>query len=357
VGVRSRALESLVLTPEFWRGRRVLVTGHTGFKGSWLCMWLGALQARVAGLALQPPTQPSLFDASGLGAELASRDARGDVRDAGAVERAFADHQPEVVFHMAAQSLVRESYRRPAETFATNVMGTVNCLEAARETPSLRALVVVTSDKCYRNRGGTAGYREGDPLGGDDPYSASKAAAELATHAYRQAFFSGQGALVASARAGNVIGGGDWAAERLVPDAARAFAAARPLAIRNPASTRPWQHVLEPLRGYLDLAERLHAAADVQPVSRVADGLAARWGAGARWQKEGSGTASSTLHEAAELALDAGKARAELGWRPALPLDSALDWVVDWYKQFAGGAKARALTLEQITRYQALCAR
>jgi CDP-glucose 4,6-dehydratase len=354
------------MTPAFWNGRAVLVTGHTGFKGSWLCLWLKALGARVSGLALEPPTSPNLYQASALADEMGSR--KGDVRDSETVNKAFEETRPEVVFHMAAQSLVRESYRRPVETFETNVLGTVHCLEAARRAPSVRAVVIVTTDKCYRNRGKREGYRETDELGGDDAYSASKAAAELATHAYRQSFFNdATAALVASARAGNVVGGGDWAAERLVPDAMRSFAAAQPLSIRHPNATRPWQHVLEPLRGYLMLAERLHAgernAADAwnfgpdpegtRPVSWIAEQLTKRWGESARWRAG----ESEPMHEAAELALDSAKARAGLGWGPVLSLEVALDWVVDWYRAFSRGAHARALTLEQISRYQAICAR
>jgi CDP-glucose 4,6-dehydratase len=340
----------------------VLVTGHTGFKGGWLCWWLKQLGANVAGVALDPSTTPSLFDASGLSSAVAS--VKGDVRDPAAMAAAFRDHRPEVVFHMAAQSLVRESYRSPAETISTNVDGTVNCLEAARHCASVRAVVVVTTDKCYRNPGAGHAFREEDELGGDDPYAASKACAEMVTQAYRKSFFHERGAaLVASVRAGNVIGGGDWAADRLVPDAVRAFAAARPVRVRNPEATRPWQHVLEPLRGYLLLAERLHAGergtarawnfgpdqADARPVSWIADQLVRRWGGVARWQRDAAGQP----HEAAALALDSSRARAELGWRPVLPLDKALDWVVEWYQTFASRG-ARQVTLEQIARYQAL---
>ena len=362
MGVGARPLEGLVMTPAFWSARPVLVTGHTGFKGSWLCWWLKLLGARVAGLALDPPTSPSLFDASGLARAVGS--AQGDVRDLEAMNTAFRDHRPEVVFHLAAQSLVRESFRSPVETFTTNVVGTVNCLEAARNCQSVRAVVVVTTDKCYRNHGSRRGYREDDELGGDDPYAASKACAEFVTQAYRKSFFEARGgALVASARAGNVIGGGDWAADRLVPDAMRAFASARPVRIRNPESTRPWQHVLDPLRGYLVLAERLHAgesgaamawnfgpdAADTRPVSWIVNQLARRWGGDAGWQRD----AGEQPPETAELVLDSSKARAELGWRPALPLEKALDWVVEWYRTFASRG-VREITLEQIARYQAL---
>ena len=350
------------MTSAFWRGRPVLVTGHTGFKGGWLCWWLTHLGAKVAGFALDPPTAPSLFEASGLSSAVTS--IRNDVRDAAAMAAAFRKHRPEVVFHMAAQSLVRESYLRPTETFSTNVEGTVNCLEAARHCDAVRAVVVVTTDKCYRNPGAGRAFREDDELGGDDPYAASKACAELVTQAYRKSFFNERGAtLVASVRAGNVIGGGDWAADRLVPDAMRAFAAAQPLRVRNPGSTRPWQHVLEPLRGYLLLAERLHAGeraaakawnfgpdqSDARPVSWVVDQIVRRWGSAACWQRD----ATEQPHEAVALALDSDRARTELGWRPALPLDKALDWVVEWYQTFASRG-ARAVTLEQIARYQTL---
>jgi len=353
------------MTPGFWRGRPVLVTGHTGFKGAWLCWWLQHLGARTAGLALDPPTSPSLFEASGLARSMHSM--KGDVRDLATVEAVFRGHRPEIVIHMAAQSLVRESYRDPVGTFGTNVLGTVNCLEAARRSESVRSMLVVTTDKCYRNVGSNRRYRESDELGGDDPYAASKACAEFVTAAYRKSFFDTHGeALVASARAGNVIGGGDWAADRLVPDAMRAFSTAQPVRIRNPGATRPWQHVLEPLHGYLMLAERLHAGdrsaagawnfgpdpADVQAVSRIVDGLIGRWGGSATTQRD----EGAQPHEAMALALDSSKARTELGWRPALGLEKALDWVVDWYKAIAGSGAARAITLEQIGRYQAMLA-
>lgn len=358
------ALENLAVTPEFWKGRAVLITGHTGFKGSWLCWWLEHLGAKVAGLALDPPTSPSLFELSGLARAMAS--VKCDVRDLAAVEAVFGAHRPEIVIHMAAQSLVRESYRDPVGTFGTNVAGTVHCLEAARRCESVRAVLVVTTDKCYLNIGSSRGYCETDELGGEDPYAASKACAELVTRAYRRSYFGARegGALVASARAGNVIGGGDWAADRLIPDAMRAFSVSQPVRIRNPGSTRPWQHVLEPLRGYLILAERLHAGdqvaasawnfgpdpADVQPVSRIVDGLIGRWGGRAAAQRD----EGPHPHEAVVLALNSSKARTELGWHPVLGLEKALDWVVEWYKAIADGNDARAITLEQIGRYQAM---
>jgi CDP-glucose 4,6-dehydratase len=347
-----------------WRGRPVLVTGHTGFKGSWLCWWLKALGAEVSGIALEPPTRPSLFEASGLGTEMRSH--LQDVRDAERFAALVRSERPAIIFHLAAQSLVREGYRQPAATFATNVMGTVNCLEAARGCEGVRAIVVVTSDKCYEEVPSARPYREADPLGGHDPYAASKAAAEIATQAYRRSFFEQGAALVASARAGNVIGGGDWATDRLVPDAVRAFAAGKPLSVRNPRATRPWQHVLEPLRGYLMLGERLlaqdrSAAAawnfgpaeeDTRPVSWVADRLVASWGEGAHWTPDGA----AHPREAPQLQLDSGKAVRELGWRPVLRLEPALEWVAAWHRAVASGRSAKAVTLEQIEDYRMRCA-
>jgi CDP-glucose 4,6-dehydratase len=355
----------MALNPAFWRGRAVLVTGHTGFKGGWLCWWLKQLGAEVTGLALDPPGAPSLYEGTALAQAIDSR--RGDVRDPAAVAAAFEQRRPEIVFHLAAQALVRRSYREPVETFATNVLGTVNCLEAARACASVRALVVVTSDKCYRERGPGAAHAESDPLGGRDPYAASKACAEIATGAYRESFFTprARGALVASARAGNVIGGGDWAEDRLVPDLMRAFAGGRAAAIRNPGATRPWQHVLDALHGYLILGERLHAGErdaaaawnfgpggeSVRAVSWVADGLVRRWGGAAAWTH----AREESVAEAEELRLDSARARERLGWRPQLALEEALDWVVEWHKADLPGADARDLTLRQIERFQARC--
>lgn len=363
MGEGQPALESVVMTPGFWRGRRVLVTGHTGFKGGWLCLWLRQLGADVAGYALPPDTEPSLFEAAGVGS--AVRSTIGDVRDAQTLARTVRDHDTEFIFHLAAQALVRRSYARPVETFATNVMGTVNALEAARACPSVRVAVIVTSDKCYENRERARGYRESDPLGGRDPYSASKACAELATQAWRLSFSGDRHApLVASARAGNVLGGGDWAEDRLLPDIVRALASGAPAEIRNPASTRPWQHVLDPLAAYLLLAQRLHedgppltGAWNFGPLPReartvhwIADKACRLWGAGARWK---AAPKKSQPHEARLLSLDAAKARRKLGWRPRLPVDETLRWTVDWYKAFhSGPARARRVTEEQIARFQ-----
>jgi CDP-glucose 4,6-dehydratase len=355
---------------EVWNGRRVFVTGHTGFKGAWLSLWLQRMGAEPTGFALEPPTRPSLFALAEVGKGMG--EVRGDVRDLPALTDALCDSRAEVVFHLAAQSLVRASYDDPVGTYATNVMGTVNLLEAVRRSPDVRAVVIVTSDKCYQNREWPWGYREYEPMGGRDPYASSKGCAELVTGAYRASFFGADNApgadrapLVASGRAGNVIGGGDWARDRLVPDAMSAFAEGRPLAVRNPHAVRPWQHVLAPLHGYLLLAERLlageRAAAegwnfgpaeeDARSVAEIVGGLAQRWGTGARWSVEGG----EHPHEASYLKLDSSKARSLLGFHPRLPLDVALDWVVEWTRGWASepGA-ARRLTLEQIERFEGL---
>ena len=256
MAIGQGALEELDMNTHFWQGKRVLITGHTGFKGSWLALWLQSLGTNVLGYALQSPTQPSLFEIAGVENDMTSK--VGDIRDLEQLRAVFLEFNPEIVFHLAAQSLVRYSYNNPVETYSTNVMGTVNLLEAARATSSVRAIVMITSDKCYENQEWVWGYRENEPMGGFDPYSNSKGCAELVTAAYRKSFFQYQGASLASARAGNVIGGGDWALDRLIPDAIAAFIAHRPVLIRNPHAIRPWQHVLEPLSGYMLLAERLY---------------------------------------------------------------------------------------------------
>lgn len=355
-------MEGLV-SPD-WHGRRVLVTGDTGFKGSWLALWLDAMGAKVSGFALPPPTAPSLFETARIG-ELIDH-IEGDVRDPHAVGDAFAAADPEVVFHLAAQPLVRLSYQEPAETYATNVMGTVHVLEAARHSPSVRAIICVTSDKCYENREWIWPYRECDPMGGYDPYSSSKGCAEIAISAWRRSFFAEDGPLLASARAGNVIGGGDWAADRLVPDLVRAFEAGTAPLIRSPRSVRPWQHVLEALRGYIMLAERLLAGErefadgwnfgpsdeDARPVSWIVDRMRAAWGG----EATGAGLDDRPgLHEAGLLRLDSSKARSALGWQPALGLEEALDWIADWHSRVNAGADTRDITLAQIGDYQARC--
>jgi CDP-glucose 4,6-dehydratase len=352
---------------DIWRGKRVFLTGHTGFKGGWLALWLTELGAVVRGYALDPATEPSLFNT----ARLASRidDVRGDICDAKRLESSMQAFQPEVVLHMAAQPLVRYSYDDPIGTYETNVIGTAKVLDAVRRTPTVRAVVSVTTDKCYENREWHWGYRESDPLGGYDPYSSSKACAELVTAAFRQSYFpvermKDHGVAVATARAGNVIGGGDWATDRLIPDLVRAFVAGTPAAIRRPLSIRPWQHVLEPLDGYLRLAEGLltgeprYASAynfgptedDAQPVEWIVNKMVELWGDGASWEYDNA----SFVHEAGYLKLDASRARAELGWRPRLRLETALAWLVEWYKNCQTGRDMQAVTIEQIARYEAL---
>lgn len=323
-----------------YRDRRVLVTGHTGFKGSWLVLWLTELGARVTGVSLAPQSDPNHWDLLGLRID----DRRLDIRDANAVKRVVADARPDCVFHLAAQPLVRRSYVDPVDTWSTNVMGTVNVLEACRSVGVVRAIVAVTTDKCYENDGGTVPYRENDRLGGHDPYSASKAAAELAAASYRAAFMAVlESPLLATARAGNVIGGGDWGEDRLIPDLARARASGVPVGIRSPGATRPWQHVLDCLAGYLLLGANLLAGRaefacawnfgpdsnETRTVSQVLAGFEAHW-PGLRWH------ASDTngLHEATALSLDSTRARTLLGWRPAWPLDEALAKTASWYRQF-----------------------
>ncbi len=344
----------------FWGGKCVLVTGHTGFKGSWLSLWLRELGASVVGYALAPPTQPSLFDAAHVGEGLVSVQA--DVRDLEALLEIMRAYRPVVVFHLAAQSLVRVSYRSPVETYATNVLGTVNVLEAVRQAGGVRAVVNVTSDKCYENNDLVRSCREVDAMGGYDPYSSSKGCAELVTAAYRRSFFAeGTGTAVASARAGNVIGGGDWAVDRLAPDCIRAIECGRAVVVRNPLAVRPWQHVLEPLGGYLLLAQKLFAGGadfaegwnfgplerDALPVSEIATRLTALWGDGARWEVDGG----LHPHEASYLRLDCSKSHERLGWSPRLDVQRALEWVVDWHKRFRNGQDARELCLRQIRKY------
>ena len=354
-----RAVEMLV-NPAAWTGRRVFVTGHTGFKGGWLALWLDRLGAEVTGFALAPPTNPSLFEQ----ARLADRVTHitGDIRDAAAFDDALQAARPELVFHLAAQPLVRTSYATPVETYATNVMGTVHLLDSARRLDGLAGLVCVTSDKCYDNREWDRPYRETDPMGGHDPYSSSKGAAELAIDSFRRSYFT-DGPLVASVRAGNVIGGGDWAEDRLVPDIVRAMLADEVPQIRAPRSVRPWQHVLDALAGYLAVGERLLAGdravatawnfgpadEDTQPVSWIVDEMLRAWGGG-DWETPDA----AHPHEAAMLKLDSGKARAELGWAPRLSLSDALDWVVTWHKAVADGIDARAVSLGQLNDYAAI---
>lgn len=345
----------------FWQGRRVLVTGHTGFKGSWLSIWLHRMGSVVRGIALPPATSPSLFDRARLAEDMDHVVA--DVGDLDAMRKHIGGFAPEIVLHLAAQALVRPSYEDPVGTMRTNVMGTAHVLEAVRHTPSVRAVVVVTSDKCYENREWVWGYRENEAMGGHDPYSASKGCAELVTAAFRRSFLGGKVA-VATARAGNVIGGGDWAQDRLIPDAMTAFTGKRRVVIRNPASIRPWQHVLESLSGYLTLAERLYkdgetfadgwnfgpSAKDSRSVREVIDTVVSLWGDGAGWEL----AQGAQPHEARTLRLDCAKAQALLGWQPRTGLDAALRWTVRWYQDFARGADAREITLRDIAEFETL---
>jgi CDP-glucose 4,6-dehydratase len=353
----------VAVNPSFWRGKRVLVTGHTGFKGSWLVLWLASMGAEVSGYADGVPTDPALFELARV-ADGMTASVTGDVRDFAQVEKTVAELRPEVVFHMAAQPLVRRSFDDPLETYATNVMGTAHVFEAVRRAGGARVVVNVTTDKCYENREWEWGYREDEPKGGFDPYSNSKACSELVTDAYRRSFFeptaADGGTVLASARAGNVIGGGDWAQDRLVPDLARAAAAGVPLALRNPGAVRPWQHVLDPLAGYLVLAQRAFAdracarafnfgpaGDDARPVGWVVERLAARFGDAVRVEAD----AGPHPHEAHHLRVDSSLARSALGWRPGWDLETALDRTADWYRAHAAGADARALSLEQLESY------
>jgi CDP-glucose 4,6-dehydratase len=347
-----------VVDAGFWRGRRVLVTGHTGFKGAWLALWLQRLGAEVTGFSDQVPTEPSLFELARVADGL--RDLRGDVREAAAVREAVAG--AEVVLHLAAQPLVRRSYADPRETFEVNVMGTVNVFDAVRAEPGVRVVVNVTSDKCYENREWEWAYREDEPMGGKDPYSASKGAAELVTAAYRRSFFSDPaGTRLASARAGNVIGGGDWGEDRLLPDVVRATVAGRPLQVRNPGAVRPWQHVLNPLSGYLALAQALwhepaHAGGwnfgpvedEARPVRWILERLAPRWPRELAWKVD----AGEHPPEAHYLKIDSSRARARLGWRPGWSLEQALDSIVGWYAALWAGEDVRAVTLAQIEAFE-----
>lgn len=349
------------VNPDFWYGKKVFLTGHTGFKGSWLSLWLQSMGAEVKGYALEPPTTPALFNVAKVAAGMQSQ--IGDIRDLATLTASMTAFNPDILIHMAAQPLVRLSYREPVETYATNVMGTVHVLEAARQCPKLRAIVNVTTDKCYENREWEWGYRENEPMGGHDPYSNSKGCAELVTAAYRRSFFNTPDtAALATARAGNVIGGGDWADDRLIPDILRAFERQRPVVIRNPQATRPWQHVLEPLSGYLILAEHLytqgHAFAeawnfgpkddDAQPVQRIVEHMVSNWGVPASWQLDNS----AHPHEANYLKLDIAKAKAKLGWLPRWTLNEALQTILRWHQAFLASADLRALSLQQIATYQ-----
>lgn len=349
----------------FWKNKRVFITGHTGFKGSWLSLWLQSLGAHIIGFALPPSTDPNLFQLMSLEKNIHSH--MGDIRNFNDLNSIIEKEKPEIVFHLAAQSLVRRSYLNPIETYSTNVMGTVNLLESLRRVESVKAAVIVTSDKCYDNRERLQGYMETDAMGGYDPYSSSKGCAELVTSAYRSSFFTQQEQEplhVASARAGNVIGGGDWSEDRLIPDFLRAIRLNRPLKVRNPHAIRPWQHVLEPLGGYLLLAEHLWnekerfssawnfgpVEQDTKSVEWVANYLTKCWGDSAKWELYNQEAAP---HEAQHLKLDISKAQTELKWNPRWSLEKALDMTVDWYKTYQANLDVREVMLKQIDGYQA----
>lgn len=358
-------MEGLEMNSGFWKSKNILLTGHTGFKGSWLSLWLQRLGANVIGYSLPPPTKPNLFEIAKVAEGMTS--IMGDIRDLSSLMIAIEEHTPEIIIHMAAQSLVRYSYNNPVETYATNVMGTVNVLEASRHSESVKVILNVTSDKCYNNKEWLWGYREIEQLGGNDPYSSSKGCAELVTAAYRNSYFhiknlSRRNVAVATARAGNVIGGGDWSKDRLIPDIMNAFMGNRPVVIRNPDATRPWQYVLDPLNGYLLLIEQLwnngQEFADAwnfgpnddnaKPVSWLADQLGNLWGEGARWKL----VKEEHLKEANSLKLDSTKAKTQLGWTSKLSLPSALKWIVEWYRGYEQNKNMRYLSEVQIKRFE-----
>ncbi len=364
MGHQHSSLEAMDMSmqtrPEFWQGRKVLITGHTGFKGSWLSLWLQAMGAELRGIALQPPTKPALFDVAQVAKRMDSKIA--DIRDASSIASLVKDFQPEIIIHMAAQSLVRLSYQQPIETYATNIMGTVHVLEAARHAGSVRAIVNITTDKCYDNREWPWGYREDEAMGGHDPYSSSKGCAELVSSAYRKSFLKDAGIAMATARAGNVIGGGDWALDRLVPDTLLSLEKGQPVQIRNPRATRPWQHVLEPLSGYLLLAEKLYEQGqsfaegwnfgprdeDACPVQSIVEQLCQSWGQGASWQLQ----PGEHPHEANYLKLDISKAKQRLQWTPRWSLEQALEHITLWHLAWLDRQNMHALCLKQIHQYQ-----
>lgn len=346
----------------FWQGKRVVLTGHTGFKGSWLSLWLQSMGAQVRGLSLEPPTEPALFHIANVAAGMDHHIA--DIRDYEKTRSLINEFKPEIVIHMAAQPLVRLSYQQPIDTYATNVMGTVHVLDAARHAGTVRAVVNVTTDKCYENKEWVWGYREDEPMGGHDPYASSKGCAELVSNAYRKSFLAAEGIAMATARAGNVIGGGDWALDRLIPDILRALEKHEPVLIRNPHAIRPWQHVLEPLSGYLLLAERLYengqtdaegwnfgpSDEDAQSVEWIVDRLCRAWGSDAMWTLQ----AGVHPHEAHFLKLDISKARQRLQWMPRWSLPTALSLIAEWHQAWLSGSNMHAICLQHIYKHQAI---
>jgi CDP-glucose 4,6-dehydratase len=372
----ENVVENISLS-NFWNGRRVFLTGHTGFKGGWLALWLAQLGANVRGYALNPCTEPNLFTVARIADVI--EDIRGDIRDGARLEAAMNEFRPDVVFHLAAQPLVRYSYEDPIGTYETNVIGTARVLDAVRRTNSVRAVVSVTTDKCYENKEWVWPYRETDPLGGYDPYSSSKACAEIVCAAFRQSYFpvekiAKHGVAIATARAGNVIGGGDWTSDRLIPDLVRGFLSGKPVHIRHPQAIRPWQHVLEPVYGYICLAENLLGGAaeaaqfaraynfgpteeDARPVSWIVERMTNLWGNGATWLLDDD----HGPHEANYLKLDSSRAHRDLAWHPRLRLETSLDWLIQWYRTWQSEhqvgqhhTEMRAYTLSQIAAYSEL---
>ncbi|EKD53788.1 MAG: hypothetical protein ACD_60C00153G0008 [uncultured bacterium] len=364
MAIRQSTLENMGITPDFWRKKRVFLTGHTGFKGSWLSLWLQALGANVTGYALPPKTEPNLFSLASIDQAVTS--VFGDIRNLNFLKETITKAKPDIIFHLAAQPLVRYSYQHPVETYETNVMGTVNILEALRMSDSAKVLINITTDKCYENKEWHWGYREIDPMGGHDPYSNSKGCAELVTSAYRNSYFNAMDEEnfqkgIASVRAGNIIGGGDWSDDRLIPDMMKAFMKGKKPLIRFPNAIRPWQHVLEPLFGYLLLAEKIFFAPkqyaeawnfgphdkECQPVSSVANQVCEVWGDNAAWEQ----STEQHAHEASFLKLDIAKAQSRLHWHPRFTLQEAIDATVSWYKSWQRGDHMRDVTLAQIERY------
>ena len=348
-----------LVNPSFWLGKKILITGHTGFKGSWLCLWLQLLGAELSGFALKSPTKPALFEEANVAKGMMSF--CGDIRNFDAVLDIIEKCQPEIIFHLAAQPIVRQSYKIPIQTYETNVMGTVNVLEAARRVKSVKALINITTDKCYENKEISRGYREDEPMGGHDPYSSSKGCSELITSAYRRSFYKESGIALASARGGNVIGGGDWTTDRLIPDILKSFENNKPVIIRNPNSIRPWQHVLEVLSGYLILAEKLYEDKDLfssgwnfgpnnedsKSVKWIVEYMTGKWKKGTEWTLD----KENNPHEANYLKLDISKAKSLLGWQPLWTLEQALEKVLEWHKSWVNKEEIKKICYEQIIVY------